>query len=239
MKLQKENYKDLKEEIAESGNKYYGKEPNEVINPTRPKESNKNKIALILCCGIKHFWEETPRQFWPIGKETILDRLIRQVKSSGIMPVVVTNRQDICERMIKQNIAIYNPEHCRTIAETWLFTVDLWREQTIVLLGDTIYPNDVIKDILEDDPYMQMYGNSAEIFSCSFDEGYHQTLMNTLFETNRDTWKAATWEIYRHWCGFPYDSGKKETKFLKIIPNTADIDAPYQYEDVIKGKAYE
>jgi len=224
------------DKLTEDAAVYFGEEPEKnKIKTTLPKINTKNKTVLILCSGLKHCWEVTPRQFWPIKDESVLSRLIRQVEDNNLTPVIVTWRKDICEYVIENKvISIYKPECYRSIAETWLFTKDIWKEQTVILLGDTVFSDDAIKEVLEYNGSMRMFGNSSELFSFSFCSNDHNKITDILFKVNRNTWKAAPWFIYRLWCGFPLEGPDRENKVFSRIDHAADIDHPKEYEAVVK-----
>lgn len=216
----------------------YGTKPTaETLKPMPPAPDDPpgdGVAVLILCAGLLNAWEgEEPRQLRKIGNETVLGRIIRQVREKGHEPIIVTGREDI--KAATPDLAHYDPTHCRTIAETWLYTRELWREQTVILLGDAIYGKSTAQKTLEYRGTMKMVGNAAEIFAFTFPVGEHDKIARVLYEVNRDTTKGSAWEIYRHFCGAPYDQGFKEAQvFQPTWDRTCDLDSQREWLDALK-----
>lgn len=217
---------------------YYGKKPtDETCKPMPPVPINipaDGLVVLVLCAGLLNDWEgDEPRQLRTIGSETVLSRIIRQVQEKGHEPIIVTGREDI--KAATSDLAHYKPSYSRTIAETWLYTREIWREQTVILLGDAIYGKATAQKTLEYRGTMKMVGNAAEIFAFTFSVDEHDKTARVLYETNRDTTKGSAWEIYRHFCGAPYDQGFKEALvFQWVWDRTCDLDSQREWLDALK-----
>jgi len=191
--------------------------------------------VLILCAGNAAAWEgDQPVQLRKLpGGETVLERIIRQVQGHGHEPIIITWRDDI--KSSTPDLEHYEPARRRTIADTWLHTKELWREQTVILLGDTVYGKQTIKETLAYRGTMKAIGNSAEIFAFTFSANEHDKLAEVLYEVNRDTEKGAPWLIYRRWIGVAYTNGKREAEvFRGVWDRTADIDSSNSWRGVCK-----
>ncbi len=216
----------------------YGIKPTaETLKPLPPAPDDPpgaGVAVLILCAGLLNDWEgDEPKQLRKIGNETVLSRIVRQVQERGHEPIIVTWREDI--EVATSGLAHYDPTYCRTIAETWLYTRELWREQTAILLGDVIHGKETIQGILNHRGTMKMVGNAAEIFAFTFLADEHDKVARVLYETDRDTQKGSPWEIYRHFCGAPYDQGFKEAQvFQWVWDRTCDIDTPSEWQGVLR-----
>ena len=212
---------------------YYGTKPTaETLKPMplAPDDPPDGGVAvLILCAGKFNAWEgDEPRQLRAIGNETVLSRIIRQVREKGHEPIIVTWREDI--KAATPDLVHYEPAYYRTIAETWLYTRELWRKQTVILLGDVIYGKTTAQKTLEYRGTMKMVGNAAEIFAFTFSVGEHDKVARVLYETNRDTTKGSAWEIYRHFCGKPYNQGFKEAQVFQLVwDRTCDLDSQNEW----------
>jgi hypothetical protein len=223
---------------AVKGREYYGIQPTlETLKPlpSAPIEPPEDGLAvLILCAGKLRVWEkDEPKQLREIGGETILNRQIRQIRENGYEPIIITWREDIIAAT--PELMHYDPAYCRTIAETWLYTRELWREQTVILLGDVIHGSKTMREMLAYRGPMKMIGNSAEIFSFTFSEKEHAKTADVLYKTNRDTLKGSPWEIYRCWCGVAYNKrGFREKEvFQWTWDRTCDIDTPSEYQGAL------
>lgn len=221
-----------------AGLEYYGERPTaETLKPFPLAPSNppsSGLAVLILCAGLLHDWEgDEPKQLRGVGNETVLGRIVRQVKEGDHEATIVTWREDI--KAATLDLAHYRPAYYRTIAETWLYTRELWREQTAILLGDVIHGKETIQGILNHRGTMKMVGNAAEIFAFTFLADEHDKVARVLYETDRDTQKGSPWEIYRHFCGAPYDQGFKEAQvFQWVWDRTCDIDTPSEWQGVLR-----
>ena len=218
--------------VMSDGLIYYGEQPTGAeIKPMPVATKPVDGIAvLILCSGIIHPWEgDSPRQLREIGKETILNRTMRQVEGAGHEPVIITQRDDI--RAGTPDVAHFEPEYKRTIAETWLYTRELWGKQTIVLLGDTIYGNATLAHLMGYRGSFIVMGDSAEIYAFTFPDTQHDKIAKTLYKVNNETWKGSPHFIYRLWCGRPYDQHGIENKVFQWVKDrTGDIDTPNKYK---------
>lgn len=203
--------------------------------PPAPADPVKPGLAvLILCAGAMHPWEEgKPRQLRAMGNETILARIIRQVRHNEHEPTIVTYRDDI--RAAVPDCQFFEPLYRRSISETWLYTRELWREQTAILLGDVVHGKLTMKNFLAYRGSMKMLGNSAEIFAFTFSGDEHDGVAQIIYETNLHTFKGSPWEIYRHWCGAPFGQrGFREKEvFQWVWDRTCDIDTPSEYRGAV------
>jgi len=193
--------------------------------------------VLILCAGKIKRWEKgQPAQLRRVAKndpETALARIVRQVRDRGYEPIIVTHRDDI--REATPGVEHFEPRHqWRTIADTWLYTRELWRAQTVVTLGDVIHGKLMMDALLSYRGSMRMVGNSAEIYSFTFPASEHDRVAKLLWDVNLETQLGSPWFIYRRWCGFPYQSGQRENKvFHWLDDRTCDIDGQKQYDGML------
>jgi hypothetical protein len=221
------------------GKQYYGVRPTpETLKPLPPapvEPPGDGLAVLILCAGFLHEWEGgSPRQLREIGGETVLDRQIRQIRANGHEPIIVTWREDIIAAT--PDVVHYDPLYFRTIAETWLYTRELWRAQTVILLGDVISGDLTMREMLAYRGEMKMIGNSAEIYAFTFSSKEHDKAARVLYETDRDTLKGSPWEIYRRWCGTAYNNrGFREAAvFQWVWDRVCDIDSPNEWQGALR-----
>ena len=91
-------------------------------------------VYLILCAGISRRWKhKTPKQLLTVDGETLLQRMVRQLKSMGAGEIYVV----AWDRRLKVDGCgfYYSKPNTRTIG-TLLDTKRLWDGGVVVLLGD-------------------------------------------------------------------------------------------------------
>jgi hypothetical protein len=219
----------------------YGVQPSiedEGPPPAPPTDVLTGLQVLILCSGNKKQWEiETGgvcRQFrpWKRGNpESILHRQIRQIREmADVDPIIITHREDI--RLHTPDLIHFCPEKRRTIARTWLSTTELWKEQTLVLLGDCVFGSLTMKKMLDHRGSMWMIGNDAEIYAFSFCKAEHQRVIDMLYEVNVETLKAAPWEIYKCWMNYPkpYRQGQGPQEVGRTTQGATNRDDNYVFQ---------
>ena len=221
------------------------------IPPPKPKRKKRKKIkkqerpsehpthpVLILAAGTEVSWEKkigSAKQLLALGKDTVLGRIIRQVRERGVEPTLVTHREDFINTA--KDVIYYEPASRATIADTLLHTQDLWGGQTVILLGDTVFGNATLNMVLAHRGPLTAFGNSAEIFAFSFRDDDHDHLISTLEKVIADPLckKGSPWLIYRVYCGKRPDSShivKYSFKFSKEA--TGDIDSLHEYNAMCK-----
>ena len=220
---------------------YYGIKPTrETVAPLLPPPPGPvppGLAVLILCAGKPKRWEKgQPAQLRRVARndsETVLARAVRQVRDRGYEPIIVTHRDDI--RQATPDVEHFEPRHqWRTIADTWLYTRELWRSQPVVTLGDVIHGKLMMDALLAYRGSMRMVGNSAEIYSFTFPAAEHDRVAQTLWNVNFETQLGSPWFIYRRWCGFAYNSPQRENKvFHWVDDRTCDIDGQHQYDGML------
>lgn len=101
--------------------------------------------ALILCAGNGSRWGEylgVPKQLITINNETLLDRTVRLLNKNGNNNIEIVFND---HRVMLNHCAFYRPSKSQWIVETLLSTRDLWKGQTIILLGDVFYTERAIQ----------------------------------------------------------------------------------------------
>ena len=199
--------------------------------------------VLSLCAGNATRFNGELKQLLPIGGgETILGRQLRQVKNFGVPEediFVVTRSAEIVEYTAKLGIQTEYPSSCSKTCDTALSTHKLWGEKTVILLGDVIYSNDVIKIILSVDTPIKFFGDLWEIYAVAFNTHFVARRAFTLGNEKSDYGKLR--HAYRGLIGKSYDR-KENIKMLKgerlfhYVDSwvTRDCDTPTEYENIKK-----
>lgn len=123
--------------------------------------------VLILASGIQdRFGQgELLKQLLWAGRETIIARIIRQVRERGLEPTIVTHRF----QLHFDGVQHVEPVKRRWKVESLLAVDDYWgKKRTFVLLGDVVYQGHVLNRILDCKARDMFFGNYAEIFAYMF-----------------------------------------------------------------------
>lgn len=101
--------------------------------------------VLIMASHPGKKWKgKTPQHLVMVGGEKLLLRTIRQLGKWGVSPTVITHLSHIQEVVPK----FFVPEKRRWYTETLLHTREIWYEKVVVLQGDVVYSNAVMRGIL-------------------------------------------------------------------------------------------
>lgn len=211
------------------------------------KKINAVTSAVILCAGTGDRWNNylgIPKQLIEIGGETLLDRTIRLLKRDGVSDIsVITNNQ----LLKREGIKTFAPEKYEWTVESFLSTRTLWKEKTLVLLGDVFYTNKAMHRIVTSPNSIGVFGRSGaskctfkttgEIFALSFDSSAIGSVIEHLTkarENAKQGGRGKLWEFYRSLVGVPLKEHKVESKvFLNINDFTDDFDSPEEYRGVL------
>ncbi len=193
------------------------------MNPT-------NTIALVLCAGDAIRMGGVTKQLLPIGKTTILGRILHQMYRYEQRVIVVTHDPEIA----LLHDRVHNPENRKTTCETLLSTSHLWDDRTIVLLGDVIYSEDVLIEIMNCHESIKVFGNSAEIFSIVFDKNFHGEIKPLLLEGSK-RFPGKLRCFFHVYYDFVPDKGVAEPLdnneiFFRTHDWTRDVDNIHEYE---------
>ncbi len=163
--------------------------------------------VLILCAGdSKRFsWEGRSKHRLIVYGEELLTRMVRQCSERGEKSTIVTHRPEILRGLFDYDYSLFIPQHREYTCDTLRSTHPLWgNERVTVLLGDVIYSDELIDEILSNQKPIMFWGRSAlvrEIYSLSFtdrseitrglgdvmgrvSEGYHGQLWQLFYSLN-------------------------------------------------------
>jgi len=206
----------------------------------------KPKTAVLILASKDHTawaksWPDVPtKQLLVINPpgETVIARIIRQCGKRGAAPIVISHVPAI----IAEGRHSFTPSiwsrglTCLTLLSTML----LWKERTIVLLGDVIFSKDAMDQVFA---YKEDYGNFGdnwETYGISFRKSQWlrvaQTIMRTV-ELARDGTQGSLEFMWKVWCGSPF-KGKKlmnRPDWIHFHDWTMDIDMYHEWENFNKG----
>ena len=195
--------------------------------------------VLILAAGDNTAWRKaypkSPlKQLHVINPpgETIIARIIRQCEKRGVAPTVITHEPEI----IKESKGrYYEPKMRHMTCQTLLSTVPLWKERTIVLLGDVLFGKQGMNQVFACNKPYGSFGDYWETYGISFRKSEWIKVVKLCIKTMNlaHSWFEGSlghmWNVY---CGGPIKRKKKmdHSDFIHIKDHTMDIDMPGQWE---------
>jgi len=156
-----------------------------------------NRVALILAAGEHERWTgEGPKHLVDVAGELLLCRTQRQLKDLGWSFCVVTHLPEL--EAVSDRVFV--PGLRRWTCETLMSTAELWRDRTVVLLGDVVWPDEVLEQVLTDRQSPRVFGNFCEIYAVSFSDANAYRVASALQRAISENCGAHTgklWAFYR------------------------------------------
>ncbi len=205
--------------------------------------------AIILAAGRGERWNDylhIPKQLLPIGDEPLLHRTVRLLRHHHISNIVIVAHDPA---LSVAGVDFFEPEQSEWVLETLCTTRSLWRDRTLILLGDVFYSERAMRKIVRFDGRMRFFGRRGpsrftrgrwqEIFAISFNQLAAETLFDAAGQALtfvHHEGRGKLWDAYRVLAGFPLDSGLTDTAlFFNIDDFTDDFDTA---EDYLRAKKY-
>lgn len=107
-----------------------------------------NQIALVLCAGRELRWNNyggIPKQLIRVDRESLIERTSRLVRENGISLIVLVTRNP---KIKLDDAMLFSPENDEFILDTLKSTRMLWKDKTLVLLGDVWYSEETMRKII-------------------------------------------------------------------------------------------
>lgn len=208
--------------------------------------------VIILAAGTGERWAKggptTLKQLADVGGETVIERQLRQLHARGIWDITIVAHD---YRLKHEQVGWFVPEPRRYVVESWLSARELWRDGTLVLLGD-VYFTDAAMDTMLAESGLKWFGREhpskltggpGEVFAMGIgDPATHERVVTALRvgiehadETgpHRDRSgapKGSVWQPYRHLIKCPLDDHRvDEDIWVEIDDWTDDFDTPTRY----------
>lgn len=197
-----------------------------------------NTKVIILAAGKSTRFNGVIKQLLPIGRDTILGRMIKQCHLLGYDdPTIMVRSVADSIKYMDYTTHPYIAEKHDTTCDTILSSQPLWGDRTIVLLGDVIYSPEVINSIFKYTGEFSVWGNSWEIFAMSFSRKVWYDLIVALEKGSKYKLGKIRY-MYKYYIGIEPD--KKEIDGTPPGPHfvythdwTRDIDMQQEYSDTI------
>ena len=187
--------------------------------------------VLILCAGEARRFGGEVKQLLTIGSDTILGRTLKQ--TAHMDPVVVTHLEEIKQASPRW----FEPEHRQYTVDTLRSTRKLWGHVTVVLLGDVLYSDETMRDILGCEE-TTVFGDKWEVYAVVFTD--HYQVLVACGEA-MSLWPCKLGNLYNALCGKPLAAKRGlghemegEPMFHYVEDWTRDIDGEGQYLQALK-----
>lgn len=181
----------------------------------------------------------TAKQLLPIpGGDTVIGRIITQVKGYGYDPVIVTHNPDIAS--VTTNAFV--PENRETLCNSIISSQSLWSERTIIILGDVIFTEHGMKQVFLVNRPVNVVGNEAEMYALTFHHTEEEFVLESLQAASKFTHGASKGKLryfYKHYIGGPTTGEDREEDCKNGVltwlrDGTNDIDSTDEYKMQIK-----
>jgi hypothetical protein len=200
--------------------------------------------VIIPCAGSNTRWGRSyPKQMAQIGKESIIQRLVRQCHAVGNVPYILTNNDTLIPHLPLETI-IHNPVRCRWLVETLISSHWHWQGRVVILLGDVIFHQRCFDWIWSDGRPLQFYGNVHELFALAFTPSATHRIFNAMHvalvyaeQHPEDSGAGKLWSVYKAFRGVPQSEAvtNMDYHFTHINDSvTTDIDSVNEYETFLQ-----
>jgi hypothetical protein len=207
-----------------------------------------NTIVLVFAGGKGTRWGNTTNKVLvDVNGEPLVVRVVRLAQQVFDCPVVVaTQYDDVAGVVTNSDTPTFPPLPNRWLSEALLSTRSLWRERTIVLLGDTYYTEKCLNLIKHTDKLVCYFGRLLEIYAVSF--RYHLTMERACeaaiasaeVSQKLDHEKGKLWHTYYALNRYSMDEHTipkpGDSRFLRLPDDdiTMDIDKPEDYKNLLE-----
>ena len=192
---------------------------------------------FVMASGTATRFNGISKQLLPLNFDhTFLSRQMTQCIPH--QPTIVTHNEEIILYADYHDYPHIAPADSSTVCNSILSTSHLWDERTIILLGDVIYSNKVMQQILTSQEPLMFFGDQWELFALSFDFSQHDQICESLKAGSHHRFGKLRY-AYRAYSKLSLDH-HDTSKTLTLDPNmqytdcwiTRDCDSPSVYVNI-------
>lgn len=204
------------------------------------------KRAFILCAGQGVRWTNPEtrgvlKQLMPFGGVPLLQRTAAQIErlfgeSRSPVEIVVVYRDYDIRDATPFPAHTFFPIEAGQVVQTLASTAPLWKERNLVLLGDVIYTDEALSQIVNTPEQVTFFGTRHEIFGLSFTPhvAFWDALNRVCFDAELGgAGKLNT--LYNAYLRTPLLSQERGAYFVEIKDKTCDLDVWDDYEAALRN----
>ena len=197
---------------------------------------------MIMADGKMTRWEPgrvNPKHLLQIGGETLLARLVRQLKKADSSAEIVITSHD--PRYEVDGAVRYEPKN--NVMEIDRFTWELIDEGVCFLYGDTYYTDEAIEKICscqgED---LFFVGSKTSVVAVKV---FSPEVMKAHIERVRKAYLAGEakdckgWQVYQSFVGLPFELRQVKDHFLRLEDDTQGFNTMEEYRSFLEKSGLE
>jgi hypothetical protein len=184
-------------------------------------------VILILAAGNAARFGGKTKHLLTVAGEPLLARTVRQLRALGHEPVIVSHRPEL--QALGRH---FEPARRGWLCETLLSTRELWAGCTIVLLGDVVWPDEVLADVISDESSPRFFGNYCEIYAASWQQKEERRILEAIERVLKGAreWRnpGKMWQLYHAVIGAKELNGRAwDYSVFRVIPSAGTPSGAY------------
>lgn len=196
--------------------------------------------TIILAAGRATRFNGIKKQMLPIcHDQTIVGRQVEQCRllTDSKPTIMVSDLHNAKEYANQYKVNTMIAENHKTTCNTMLSSSSIWKDRTVVLLGDVIYSPKVINQIYDYTGDFSVFGNTWELFAVSFTNKVWKQIKDALQKGSKYKLGKLRY-MYKYYIGLEPNSKETEGQppgkhFVYTHDWTRDIDMKQEYHDAI------
>ena len=196
--------------------------------------------VIILSAGKSTRFDGVEKQQLPPNRyDTVVGRIIKQCEllDHSNPAIMVKNMESVLGYSVRYKKIATVADNSDTTCNTILSSRDLWRDRTIILLGDVVYSPLVINKILKCNKEFCVFGNTWEIFAVVFQKHTWHLVEAALTKGSKLKLGKIRY-MYKYYMNMSPDVEEDEGEapgdnFYYTRDWTRDIDSKKEYENTI------
>lgn len=193
---------------------------------------------IIMSDGRMSRWQKgtTLKHLLPIGSETVLERLVRQLREQSPSPepeIIITSHNPAYEVAGARR---YEPQN--NVYEIDRFTWELIDDEVCFLYGDTVYSDQAVQRILslEGEPLCFVADRHSIVAVKVFDAGVMRSNIAHVREAYRSGLisDCRGWQVYLSYVGLPLDQVRLAGHITVLNHETFGFNTPDEYAQFIE-----
>lgn len=212
-----------------------------------------HRVIILAGGGTRKGWTlEHPKVMAEVEGKPIVLRVVQQVRDREHECIVLADNKHVVQAVMKTVACYVSPPHPPEM--DWHYerpvgglanSVFLWskRERTVLLCGDTAYPDEAMDAILADKSLVSVWGNWEEIVAITFAPEEYQRMEEAVYDAlhNKESGIGHLWVLYRVLCGFNVNAHKFDDVIFKDLGRETymiDFDSVEKHEKWLENNPW-